>query len=81
MDDEPKLPKVYARRLSDKVLIAFDQACDQAEFDSATELLKIAETILLQRTAHPNLDRRKSLESIVGRQERLWHLRNPGMAA
>jgi len=76
LDQEPKLPRVYNRRLSDKILIAFDQACDQGDLEAATDLLRIAETILLQRPAHAGLDRRKSLNSIVDRQERLWHLRH-----
>jgi hypothetical protein len=77
MDRDPQLPRAYNRRLSDKVLIAFDQACDLGDYDGANDLLMIAETILLQRQAHPDLDRRKSVESIVGRQERLWHLKHP----
>src|ERR1700709_79168 len=57
LDQEPKLPRVYNRRLSDKILIAFDQACDQGDLEAATDLLRIAETILLRRPAHASLDR------------------------
>ena len=39
----------YTRRLSDKILIAFHQACDQADFEVAERLLKILETIIAAR--------------------------------
>jgi hypothetical protein len=35
----------HARRLSDKILIAFHQACDQADFEVAERLLNILETM------------------------------------
>ena len=36
----------YTRRLSDKILIAFHQACDQADFEVAERPLKVVETVL-----------------------------------
>ena len=36
----------YTRRLSDKILIAFHHACDQADFEVAEQLLHILEMML-----------------------------------
>ena len=36
----------YTRRLSDKILIAFHQACDQADFEVAEQLLVVVEAML-----------------------------------
>jgi hypothetical protein len=35
--------KRYTRRLSDKILIAFHQACDQGDFEVAERLLTVLE--------------------------------------
>ena len=67
----------YARRLSDKILIAFHDACDQADFEVAEQLLHVLEMML---TRHPLLldgTRRRNMESLVAAYERLWHLRHP----
>jgi hypothetical protein len=74
MDQDSQLPKVYSRRLSDKMLVAFDHACDEGKLDAAAELLEIAKTILLREpAAQPN--RRNSVDLITERQERLSQLR------
>jgi hypothetical protein len=39
----------YTRRLSDKILIAFHHACDQADFEVAEQLLHILEMMLTRR--------------------------------
>src|SRR5579885_2384441 len=67
----------YTRRLSDKILIAFHQACDQRDLEVAAELLKILETILTRRPAGGEKDRRRSIEGLVAAYERLWYLRHP----
>jgi hypothetical protein len=36
----------HTRRLSDKILIAFHLACDQADFEVAERLLKVVEKVL-----------------------------------
>jgi hypothetical protein len=67
----------YTRRLSDKILIAFHQACDQADLEVAEQLLRILE---LMRTRVPfaaGESRRKNMDSLVAAHERLWHLRHP----
>ena len=67
----------YSRRLSDKILIAFHHACDQADYDIAEQLLHILENMLTRRTVSPDANRRKSIENLVAAHERLWHLRHP----
>jgi hypothetical protein len=67
----------YSRRLSDKVLIAFHHACDQADFEVAEQLLFILERMLTRRPLTPDGTRRRNMESLVAAHERLWHLRHP----
>jgi hypothetical protein len=67
----------YTRRLSDKILIAFHQACDQGDYEIAEELLRILEQILTRRPQTTDTNRRKNLESLVAAHERLWLLRHP----
>jgi hypothetical protein len=67
----------YSRRLSDKILLAFHHACDQADYEIAEQLLRILESMLTRRTVPPDVNRRKSIESLVAAHERLWHLRHP----
>ena len=80
-DDSPRegrnsgLPR-NSRRLSDKILIAFHQACDQADFDVAEQLLSILENMLSRRPVVQGGDRRRNIESLVAVHERLWELRH-----
>jgi hypothetical protein len=67
----------YSRRLSDKILIAFHHACDQADFEVAEQLLHILEMMLTRRPLSPDGTRRRNMESLVAAHERLWHLRHP----
>ena len=67
----------YTRRLSDKILIAFHHACDQADFEVAEQLLGVLEMMVTRRTLTPDGTRRRSMESLVAAHERLWHLRHP----
>jgi hypothetical protein len=67
----------YTRRLSDKILISFHHACDQADFDVATDLLIILEKMLKRPDSGSDSNRRKSIESLVAAHERLWLLRHP----
>jgi hypothetical protein len=70
----------HRRRLSDKILIAFHQACDQADFDVAEPLLNILETMTvalrLSRAPHGSECRRRQA-TLVAAHERLWQLRHP----
>jgi hypothetical protein len=67
----------YSRRLSDKILIAFHHACDQADFEVAEQLLAVLEMMLTRRPLTPDGTRRRNMESLVAAHERLWHLRHP----
>ena len=66
----------YSRRLSDKILIAFHHACDQADFAIAEQLLGVLENLLNRRPVNPDANRRRSMETLVAAYERLWHLRH-----
>lgn len=66
----------YTRRLSDKILIAFHHACDQADYEIAEQLLRILEMLITRRPLTPDGNRRRSMESLVAAHERLWHLRH-----
>jgi hypothetical protein len=72
----PSTPR-YSRRLSDKILIAFHHACDQADFEVADQLLHVLEMMLTRRPMTPDGTRRRNMESLVAAHERLWHLRHP----
>ena len=83
MSDSEDLPRDasgaprYSRRLSDKILIAFHQACDQEDFEVAEQLLHVLEQMLKRRPTTSDSNRRKSMESLVAAHERLWYLRHP----
>ena len=68
--------KRYSRRLSDKILVAFHHACDQADFEVARKLLQTLEMMLTQRPSTPDQTRRRNVESLVAAHERLWNLRH-----
>jgi hypothetical protein len=67
----------YSRRLSDKILIAFHHACDQGDFEVAEQLLHVLEMMLRRRVLSPDLNRRRTMDTLVAAHERLWHLRHP----
>ena len=67
--------RLFHRRLSDKLLIAFDQACAIGELMVAHELLCSLEGLFSRPNRHAEQDRRKNLESLVEAHERLWMLR------
>ena len=67
----------HTRRLSDKILIAFHHACDQADYEVAEDLLRILETMLTRRPSTPDGNRRRNIESLVAAHERLWMLKHP----
>jgi hypothetical protein len=67
----------YERRLSDKILIAFDHACDQGDLEIAELLLRVVEMMLRRMPTVPDGSRRRTEESLVAEHERLWLLRHP----
>ncbi len=72
----PATPR-HTRRLSDKILVAFHQACDTGELDVAEQLLVILEKMMGRRPTANEGNRRRNMESLVAAFERLWHLRHP----
>lgn len=66
----------YGRRLSDKILIAFHRACDQADYEVAEQLLLVLGKMLARCTSTPDVGRRRKMESLVAAHERLWLLRH-----
>ncbi|HKM62133.1 MAG TPA: hypothetical protein VJY39_06555 [Acidisphaera sp.] len=73
----PAPPQRSSRRLSDKILVAFHQACDQGDYEVASRLLQVLEMMLARRPTNLDSTRRRSMESLVAAHERLWHLRHP----
>lgn len=67
----------YSRRLSDKILIAFDHACDQGDLEVAELLLRVVERLLMRQPTIPGGSRRRNVESLVAAHERLWLLQHP----
>jgi len=67
----------YTRRLSDKILIAFDHACDHGDMEVAEQLLHVLNMMLTRRPLTLDGNRRRNMESLVAAHERLWHLRHP----
>ena len=67
----------HTRRLSDKILIAFHLACDQADFEVAERLLKVVEKVLSVPKETPIDRERREQETLVAAYERLWQLRHP----
>ncbi len=69
MDQPPR------RRLSDKILAAFDQACDRRELDVAELLVKALEITLTRVGGHGQVDQRKNIEPLTEAFARLQQLR------
>ena len=79
--DSPKslgapMPR-YTRRLSDKILIAFHQACDQRDVEVAAALLGVLEAMSTRTPNLPGGRERRTIESFVAAHERLWQIRHP----
>ncbi len=72
MSEQPAPPM---RRLSDKLLAAFKQACEQKDLQVA-ELLQKALELVLTRSAGPNdSDKRRNIEEVLESYGRLVDLR------
>ncbi len=67
----------HGRRLADKILVAFHQACDLADYEVAAGLLRLLEVMVTRRPLPSDGSRRRSMESLVAAHERLWYLRHP----
>jgi hypothetical protein len=76
-----KAPR-HTRRLSDKILIAFHQACDQSDFEVAERLLDVLGMMMTAAPRpSPGSDRRRDRDEkiLVAAHERLWQLRHPDL--
>ena len=65
--EAPTASEPPQRRLSDKVLLAFDQACDQRNLEAAEQLVRVLETT--HRRGHERA-------TLVAAYERLWKLQH-----
>ena len=75
--DRPDPIGKYARRLSDKVRIAFHHACDQNELEAAEQLLRVLEMMLKRQPLTRDNRRARDQDALVAAHERLWQLRHP----
>jgi hypothetical protein len=66
---------VYTRRLSDKILLAFDQACETGALDCAELLLKALELSLTTMGGPGAQDRRLNMEPYMQAFDRLQSLK------
>ncbi len=66
------------RRLSDKVLAAFNQACDQGYIDIAEMLLRTLELALTREGGANSDDKRTELGAVIEAYSRLLTLKNQG---
>lgn len=64
------------RRLSDKILAAFDQACDRQEVEVAELLVKALELALTRTGGKGNVDKRQELGPVLEAYARLERLRS-----
>jgi hypothetical protein len=63
------------RRLAEKVMAAFDHACDQGNLHIAEQLLQVMER-LATRASTVGTDRRFVMERVLDGRQRIWQLRN-----
>jgi len=67
----------YCRSLSDRILAAVHQACDQNDVEIAKALLRTLEPAGRYAVEHAGDDRRRNQRGLVAAYERCWLLRNP----
>lgn len=66
----------YTRRLSDKILFAFNQACDQGYFDVAEVLIRALELALTRQGGYGKTDNRQNLQAVTDAYARLQTLKS-----
>lgn len=64
------------RRLNDKLMLCFHQACEGEDFETAQRMLQVIEMSVTRRRQTVSIERRKHVENLVAAHERLWLLRN-----
>jgi hypothetical protein len=62
------------RCLSDDILIAFHQACDQDDIEVARSLLKVLEFMMWRPATAPNDKERRAWGSLIAAYERLCEI-------
>lgn len=67
----------YKRRLSDKILIAFHQSCDQGDVEVARSLLDVLDFMVQRPRASLEGGERRIKENLVAAHERLWQMQHP----
>jgi len=70
-----------ARRLSDKILAAFEQACERRELDVAQLLVQALELTLTRAGGKSNVDKRVDMGPVNEAYDRLRRLRAEGDSA
>ena len=68
---------IYTRRLSDKILWAFDQAIEQKATEVATVLMQALELALTREGGPGKIDQRKDLEYLFEAFEKLRREETP----
>jgi hypothetical protein len=61
----------FTRRLSDKILAAFDQACEQRQLEVAEHLVRALELTLTREGGPGRADKREEMGPVVAAYERL----------
>jgi hypothetical protein len=79
MNNVTTFPTRYRRRLSDKILIAFHQSCDQNDVETARSLLDVLDFMVQRPRASSEDGERRINEILVAAHERLWHVQHPQM--
>ena len=64
------------RRMSDKVLAAFNQACDEGDADIAEMLLRALELILTREGGANSADKRGEMGAVIEAYSRLLSVKN-----
>jgi hypothetical protein len=62
------------RRLSDKILLAFDHACEAGDIDAARELLTTLSGVVTRTPTLSREEQRVASENLIDANFRLWDL-------
>jgi hypothetical protein len=65
------------RRLSDKILAAFHQACDQVDIEVPKQLLDAPEFMTMRPARASDGRHRRVKNGLVAAHERLWRIQHP----
>jgi hypothetical protein len=77
VDGNVAMAQRYTKRLADKILIAFHQACDEREMAVASALLDLLERMAKRSPSVSDRRERHVRDSLVAAHERLWHIQHP----